>query len=1081
MLLRSPVLDRKKKKCLHLGHSNPQYTYHLNTDSGDRQMLNAVTSVNTEDEENFDRCLQYAMSNFKYHRFLDVNSHKMKRDMEGLRVKFLIHSLEATASAFQTLTEKFLAASDVGDGTSVHTDAHYSVLSLLLLLSNSPTRDRDRDRDRVMEMEAEQPPGEEKDDSFDWASYLLEGDYNSHRGSITNTLDWSADEDSELDEEEDNEEGDAEMSRDLTKKTSFTTASLVMISMETTVVTDRDSGVVNTPESMLDEKMAEVARRIAPQYWTGQTRCRVTDMSVSGCDDVSRLTRLWEKYLVDSSATYVTHDKAQLTEHQILREILWMLLGVSQSFVYTWQTDHFVVNEDIQMSHLTDQTLFNILDDLSRYGNIVWKLNQFVDVVALETSCGTSSSSSQHRLNDNSTSGDAGGICQTYQAFGIAISHVLQQFKWELVAMETEICAQVETATLSRALNKLSPHFVRLDFLDIVFRNGIEACCQATSSNAHKASFLLAQIYATLQRCDALGGADTTQVSFLFPIWMVSCKPYLDIIDQWVTTGQLNDPCQEFVIYRDPDVGAETEAYWEAALEVRHQSGWLLSASHDQQGDDSDGASGVPSFLLPIMYTVVGAGKASELLQHVGGLVEHNDSETTPTLYEVFIKSLQSHLGTQHTVRSETTTQAGGATNVSVGTVDPVFVDNIRQQLQVTGVKDSLLAGNFSDLLTAAGTKDLASSTADEQQLNSKLSQLDWSRLSPVKLLLQTCLYPHISRCYTMTSDRLLQTLKEKFGLMDYFTTVRSLYLMEAGDTMYDFYTPLFDKLCFHESWQDVSFLNMSLRESLQTGFSSQADRLFVAVTEGTESGRMWSKEPIYALQGLTLQYEVPWPINIILNSRCMQIYNQVFTFLLQIKRAKYNLDRLSFMDLEHDNLMSRPQPSGEGFLSAMMSSPLTPREDESSISLTHRVHLLKMRLMHFVNSLHNYMMTRILHSTGLEFHREMEDAHDLDLVIATHARYMRKVHERCLLHQKVQFIKDIVTQVLNLALTFADHWNESIHSFSVKFLLEMEMTLSRCIQFLASFLNNTIKRGSFPHLESLAFALVTSNEQIRC
>ena len=109
----------------------------------------------------------------------------------------------------------------------------------------------------------------------------------------TGLQDWSADEDSELDEEEDNEGGDAEMSRDLTKKTSFTTASLVMISMETTVVTDRDSGVVNTPESMLDEKMAEVARRIAPQYWTGRTRCRVTDMSVSGCDDVSRLTRLW--------------------------------------------------------------------------------------------------------------------------------------------------------------------------------------------------------------------------------------------------------------------------------------------------------------------------------------------------------------------------------------------------------------------------------------------------------------------------------------------------------------------------------------------------------------------------------------------------------------------------------------------------------------------------------------------------------------------------------------------------------------------------------------------------------------------
>ena len=45
---------------------------------------------------------------------------------------------------------------------------------------------------------------------------------------------------------------------------------------------------------------------------------------------------------------------------------------------------------------------------------------------------------------------------------------------------------------------------------------------------------------------------------------------------------------------------------------------------------------------------------------------------------------------------------------------------------------------------------------------------------------------------------------------------------------------------------------------------------------------------------------QVPWPINIILNSKCMQIYNEVFSFLLQIKRAKYSLDRLSFEGVWH-------------------------------------------------------------------------------------------------------------------------------------------------------------------------------------
>ena len=78
-------------------------------------------------------------------------------------------------------------------------------------------------------------------------------------------------------------------------------------------------------------------------------------------------------------------------------------------------------------------------------------------------------------------------------------------------------------------------------------------------------------------------------------------------------------------------------------------------------------------------------------------------------------------------------------------------------------------------------------------------------------------------------------------------------------------------------------------------------------------------------------------------------------------------------------------------------------------------------------------LLSKILHSTGLEFQREMAEATDLDLVIAMHARYMCRVHERCLLHKKVQFIRDIVTQVLNMALTFADHWNDGVVSYRWK------------------------------------------------
>ena len=41
--------------------------------------------------------------------------------------------------------------------------------------------------------------------------------------------------------------------------------------------------------------------------------------------------------------------------------------------------------------------------------------------------------------------------------------------------------------------------------------------------------------------------------------------------------------------------------------------------------------------------------------------------------------------------------------------------------------------------------------------------------------------------------------------------------------------------------------------------------------------------------------FQIPWPLNMVLDSQCVAIYNDVFRFLLQIKRALYALHHLSF------------------------------------------------------------------------------------------------------------------------------------------------------------------------------------------
>lgn len=47
-------------------------------------------------------------------------------------------------------------------------------------------------------------------------------------------------------------------------------------------------------------------------------------------------------------------------------------------------------------------------------------------------------------------------------------------------------------------------------------------------------------------------------------------------------------------------------------------------------------------------------------------------------------------------------------------------------------------------------------------------------------------------------------------------------------------------------------------------------------------------------------------------------------------------------------------------------------------------------------------MSWQILHSTGLEFQHQVQEAKDLDQLIKIHYRYLATIHDRCLLREKV-------------------------------------------------------------------------------
>ena len=67
--------------------------------------------------------------------------------------------------------------------------------------------------------------------------------------------------------------------------------------------------------------------------------------------------------------------------------------------------------------------------------------------------------------------------------------------------------------------------------------------------------------------------------------------------------------------------------------------------------------------------------------------------------------------------------------------------------------------------------------------------------------------------------------LLSSFRLVEYLQAMRNFFLMEGGDTMYDFYTSIFDKIREKETWQNVSFLNVQLQEAVGQRYPEDSSR----------------------------------------------------------------------------------------------------------------------------------------------------------------------------------------------------------------------------------------------------------------
>lgn len=248
---------------------------------------------------------------------------------------------------------------------------------------------------------------------------------------------------------------------------------------------------------------------------------------------------------------------------------------------------------------------------------------------------------------------------------------------------------------------------------------------------------------------------------------------------------------------------------------------------------------------------------------------------------------------------------------------------------------------------------------------------------------------------YTSSGSQLTQVLTEDCDLSRHIAAIEGLYLMTRGDVIGHFADVLFAKMNSQQHWQDFHFLNSAFRDVVDANNATKYIETSLVRLSYRGSKTTVIAQTVKALDGLLVEYAVPFPLAYIFTPRVFSIYGSIFAFLLQIRRAKNVLERI-----------------------------LVRGEIGSERHMKHELkvfYAMRGKLSWFINTLLNFLTTHVLYSQLAIFHENFKGAKSLDEMIKIHNDHLDTIQRGCLLHSEASALHRAVLSALDMCLHFSN------------------------------------------------------------
>ncbi|KAM6496155.1 Spc97 / Spc98 family domain containing protein [Amanita muscaria] len=236
----------------------------------------------------------------------------------------------------------------------------------------------------------------------------------------------------------------------------------------------------------------------------------------------------------------------------------------------------------------------------------------------------------------------------------------------------------------------------------------------------------------------------------------------------------------------------------------------------------------------------------------------------------------------------------------------------------------------------------------------------------------------------------LAKILVEECGLWDHLRAMEDLYFMRRGDAMSHFTDLVFAKMDTQQPWGDFHFLNTAFADvvtaSISTGKQTQWIRPSLVRFSYRNRDRSHSIDTtVRALDGLSVDYAVPFPLAYVFQPRVIQVYCEIFLFLVQVKRAKSVLERILV-------------------------------RGEAARHELKPFYAIRGRLSWFINTLLNFLTTNAM----LRFHEKFQNAKSLDDMIQLHEEHIETIYSRCFLATQTRNLHRAIISIMDMSLHFS-------------------------------------------------------------